>query len=278
MQARSSFDRRDDRQSGATRGGCECSVPRHERCSPRVDGERRRQMDRVAASQAEPRGDRTGEERQVPAKLDHIHRSEPAIELRDRGHVGPPRDPALSGRALECGSCLGVRRRRGHLRLHAVPHRANDVGPFLRQEELHERRRVEVRDQRRRCSMMMSLTDPRTGIGGRASAGSAGRLAGLTLPSAISWSSFERPVTGTMRATGVPRSVTVISLPEATVSSHALRWSRSSRMPTSARSAGSGAFDMTEVYRTSIHASWAGHPRPGRDAHHVEPRVATLSG
>jgi len=59
------------------------------------------------------------------------------------------------------------------------------------------------------------------------------RVAGVTLPSASNFSSEVGTPTGTIRATGRPRSVTVRVRPARTAARCLLRLSRSSRIPTS---------------------------------------------
>ena len=101
------------------------------------------------------------------------------LELGDRALVRGRREASLTSRRRERCAALGVgedARRGGIL---ARPQLIRDAGPVLGDDELDERRGVEVEDQRR-CSATSSDTDPRalTFAGGRV----RGPAGGVTRP------------------------------------------------------------------------------------------------
>ena len=150
------------------------------------------------------------------------------------------RHPAGSLRLGKRGTCLDVGEANGDESIGREPLGSGSLRADLLDEQRHNGRGVEVRDQRR-CSATRSDTLPFVLIG----AGSRrfAVLAGVTRPSRIIRSIVRSPLMGSSRATARPRSVTTTSSPACTRSRYWLRWSRSSRMPTSA---------MTPLYRSRM--------------------------
>lgn len=167
-------------------------------------------MDSVVASQGEP----FGEIACLACELGvHGYPGEFALDRLELGQRALVRGRGEASRAqgrAESGTALGVGEdaRRGGVR--ARPQFVGDARAFLGNDELDERRGVEVEDQRR-CSATSSDTDPLAlAFAGRSVRGPVG---GVTRPRLTKSSSGSTAPTADSRAIGSPRRVTTTSAP-----------------------------------------------------------------
>jgi len=167
-------------------------------------------MNSVVAAQREPFGEIPG----VACEL-RVHRYPrefplDRLELDQRTLVGGRGEASSAARRAKSRAALGVGEdaRRGGVR--ARPQFVGDARAFLGNDELDERRGVEVEDQRR-CSATSSDTDPLAlTFAGRALRGPVG---GVTRPRLTRSSSGSTALTADSRAIGWPRRVTTTSAP-----------------------------------------------------------------
>lgn len=163
------------------------------------------------------------------------------------------------GRGQRC-SCLRVGQDTDRDGVARVPQPDGDLRPFLVDQELDQRRGVEVEGQRR-WSATRSDTLPFAFTRGRA--GRRDVVGLLTSPRRTNSSNGSSASIADKRAIGRPRRVTTISPPARTCSRCSLRRSCRSRTPTSYPDAGS-------VIRTSLAATFVERAvvaeRPARGA------------
>lgn len=120
-------------------------------------------MDRVARTQAVALGHLSGEQSNGLTELDHVKLREATVEPRQRGRKLRSRQSSgtLSGR--ERCTQLGIEQPGADHAVGRVPDRIRERRIWFTKQQLDERRRLDVDDQRR-CSMTMSETLPRTGM------------------------------------------------------------------------------------------------------------------
>lgn len=148
------------------------------------------------------------------------------------------------------GASLWVYELTGGDELGSVPEFFGEVRSLLREDELDERRGVEVGDQRR-CSETRSDTGVTDRSCLRPLLGRLGLVGSRTSPRARRSASGSPPSTAESRATRLPRIVTTTSPPPAAWRTYRLSWSCSSRTPTSLFSS-----DLCSVIWMRIDATW----------------------
>jgi hypothetical protein len=204
------------RESAAVLFGCvsQGGIPTDERDRP-AGRQGARQMDGVVASQGEPFGEFAGVACKVRVDRNPQELAVDRLELGERAFVRSRGEASRAQRRAKSRAALGVgedARRRG---VRARPQFVGDAGAFLGDDELDERRRVEVEDQRR-CSATSSDTDPLAlTFAGRLVRGPVG---GVTRPRLTRSSSGSAAPTADSRAIGCPRRVTTTSAPPWTCS------------------------------------------------------------
>ncbi len=209
----------------------ELSVGDHHHRARVQHGLGRGEVDRVVAPEGMGLGERARPARERPGQLEDIDLRPQRVETVAGLEMPRIVDSMRATCRCERGPSLRVKRDGRHRAFGVVPCRADSPGSGLDEKQLHERRSVEVRAQRR-CSMTMSLRvapSASTGAGRRP----FGRRPGISVPSRISRSTFRSPFIGTSRATGLPCSVTTISSPRLTRSTYRESPARNSLMPTS---------------------------------------------
>ena len=152
------------------------------------------------------------------------------LERRQRPFVRGLPQAALASCGRQSRASLRVGEDAGRCRMTAVPELGGQLGAILDDDELDQRRGVEVEDQAR-CSETRSDTEPL--LLTSALRGDRDALGIRTNPRRSSSSSGRSASSPLRRAIRRPRRVTTISPPPSTRSKYSLRRSWSSRTPTS---------------------------------------------
>jgi len=170
-------------------------------------------VDRVVAAQRVALGQLAGDTGERLVDADDAQLLEQPLDAADGGAGGGRVEPAGPPGGRDGGARLRIGELPGGERRRALPDLRGDVGALLVDDELDERGGVEVGVQR--SSSSSSETEPRARTRLRGSQ----RLVVVgsrTRPRARRSASGSASATGTIRATGRPRIVTVTSAPSAT--------------------------------------------------------------
>ena len=148
-----------DGEARADRGVAELAVPGHEDRLSGAEREGAREMERVVATQRVLVCELAGVpgERFVDAEGRQFRVQ--CVELGHRSGVGASSQPLRPARRGQRGTRLGVGEDTGGGRI-ALPQLGCDIRPVLDDDQLDQRRGVQVQPQRR-CSDTNSDTDPR---------------------------------------------------------------------------------------------------------------------
>lgn len=210
-------------------GAAEIAVPRDHGggCAER---ECAREMNGVVAAELELLGKIAGSSCEHLVDPDRDELGVRRFEVLERPAVGAGAETAGTPRGRQCGASFGIGEdARGDLMARG-PKICGKLGAVLDDDELDERRGVEV-ERQCRCSATRSDTEPRGLTPARRSR--RGRAGGVIRPRRASSWSGSSPVMPASRAIGRPRRVTTMSAPCSTRSRCSLRRSWRSLTPTS---------------------------------------------
>lgn len=218
-----------DAQADCFRRPGEISVPGHHDNFVIPQFERGRQMDRVVTAQSQVFRVLAGTNRNRLVDADRGQVRIQILKGRERLAVLLCPQPIQSTSSGERRPALGIGKDARRRPMGAIPELGRQVRAVLYNDELDQRRGVEVEDQVR-CSETRSETEP--ALSTRAERGARSPCGIRTSPRRARASSGRSP-SPLRRATGRPRRVTTISPPASTRSRYSLRRSCSSRTPTS---------------------------------------------
>jgi hypothetical protein len=186
-------------------------------------------MHRVIATQCALVREPAGALRQRFVDADNHQLGSERVELGHRTVMGAGGQAPCPPRRGQCRARFEVGKDTGGGRV-AVPQLRCDIGAVLDDDQLDQRRGVEVQPQRR-CSDTSSDTEPRAAtLARRRERGRSGKRTSPRRTSSANASS--RPIADS-RATRLPRRVTTISTPCSTRSRCSLKRSCRARTPTS---------------------------------------------
>lgn len=218
-----------DTQADPFRRPRQISVPGHHDNFVIPQFERGRQVNRVVTAQSKVFGVFAGTSRELLIDTDRGQVGIQLLKVRERLAMLTRPEPIQSAGSREGRPTLRIREDARRRRIGALPQLGRQLGPLLDDDELDQRRGVEVEDQAC-CSETRSETGPAPFT--RAKRGERSPCGIRTRPRRVSASSGRSP-SPLNRATGRPRRVTTTSPPPSTRSRYSLRRSCSSRTPTS---------------------------------------------
>lgn len=221
--------RRRDAEALSRRGSRELTIPGDEG-RPRSQRQGAGKVDGVVATQAELRRQLAGLASELTIDPDRHQLVLKRFEVGQSVAIGGRAETTGTTRARDCGPPLRVSENARCDRMRDGPRLDRQLRAGLGDDELDQRRRIEVEVQRR-WSATRSETEPRAFTRG---AFALRRTLGSEIrPRWTRESSDSSSPRELSRATGLPRRVTTISAPRSTRSRCSLRRSCSSRTPTS---------------------------------------------
>jgi hypothetical protein len=197
------------------RGRVERCVPRGEENVVAVQLQGASEVDGVVAAQGVLGGEVAGVAGQWLVDRDGAQLCVEVLERCDRADVGGFVDTARASRRSERCARLGVDELARDQDAAAIPELDGELGAGFVEDQLDERRRVEVDDQRR-WSATRSDTGPAALSRARRVRGPRGSVGSRTRPRARRSARASISSTGTRRATRRPRIVTTTSPPSLT--------------------------------------------------------------
>ena len=138
-----------DELAGCARGGVEGVVPRCQQHVVAFEVQRACEVDGVVAAQGMLCGEFAGLAGEWFVDRDDAQLGVEIFERGDRVDVRRFIDPAGASSRCECGACLGVDEQARDEEVGSVPELDGELGAGFVEDQLDQRRRIEVDDQRR---------------------------------------------------------------------------------------------------------------------------------